>query len=61
MNEREENFDNLTTAEFEQMATNALSPDFHELAEEDFFTALAAIEEEPAETLELTATEKLSQ
>ncbi len=56
MSEQEKIFSDLTPEEFEQVITNALSPDFHDLAPEDFFTALAAIdEEEPRETLELTA------
>lgn len=52
----------LTTEEFQQLTTEAASPDFHDLTVEDFFTALAAIEEEePHETLELTATVKNGQ
>lgn len=62
MNEQSKNFSDLTAEEFQQVITNAASPDFHDLAVEDFFTALAAIEEEePQETLELTATVKNGQ
>lgn len=55
MSERERNFNDLTSSEFEAMMANVMSPDFHDLTEEDFFAALAAIDEEPAETLELMA------
>jgi hypothetical protein len=59
MNEQDDNFSGLTQEEFEHVVAIAASPDFHDLAAEDFFAALAAIEEEePCETLELTATVK---
>jgi hypothetical protein len=58
MSEQDEKFSDLTAEEFEQVIASAASPDFHDLAIGDFFTALAAIEEEPYETLELTATVK---
>lgn len=62
MNKREENFSDLTPGEFEQVMTDVMSPDFHDLAAADFFTALAAIEEEePVETLELMAAVKNGQ
>ncbi|MGH9843336.1 MAG: hypothetical protein ACREEM_31740 [Blastocatellia bacterium] len=62
MSEQEEIFSDLTPEEFEQVITDTLSPDFHDLTPENFFAALAAIdEEEPRETLELTAAVKNGQ
>ena len=63
MSEQKKTFGGLTAEEFQQALTNAASPDFHDLSADDFFTALAAIDEEtdaetPGETLELTATVK---
>lgn len=59
MSEQDETFSDLTEEEFQQMLSQAASPDFHDLAAEDFFTALAAIDtEELRETLELKATVK---
>lgn len=47
----------LTAAEFDEVIATFGSPSFHDLAPDVFFTALAAIDEEqPRETLELTAT-----
>ncbi len=62
MDEQGKTFSDLDAEEFEQVLTNAASPDFHDLTMEDFFTALAAIdEEEPRETLALRATVKNGQ
>lgn len=59
MNEQPKSFSDLTTEEFDQLLTYAAAPDQHELAAEDFFTALAALDAEaPRETVELTATVK---
>ncbi len=56
MTEQDTNLGNLTAQEFEQVMNQVATPDFHDLATEDFFTALAAIDAEtPHETLELTA------
>ncbi len=59
MSEQPKSFSELTTEEFDQLLTRAAAPDLHELAAEDFFTALAALDAEaPRETVELTATVK---
>ncbi|MGH9845355.1 MAG: hypothetical protein ACREEM_42115 [Blastocatellia bacterium] len=46
MSEHIENFDDLTAAEFDAVIAAIGSPDFHDLAPDVFFTALAAIDEE---------------
>jgi hypothetical protein len=57
MSEQKENFGDLTGEEFDEVIAAFGSPGFHDLAPDVFFTALAAIDEEqPSETLELTAT-----
>jgi hypothetical protein len=57
MSEQKENFGDLTGEEFDEVIAAFGSPGFHDLAPDVFFTALAAIDKEPArETLELTAT-----
>ena len=57
MSEQQDNFGDLTAAEFDELIATFGSPGFHDLAPDAFFTALAAIDEEqPRETLELTAT-----
>lgn len=59
MSEQPKSFSELTTEEFDQLLTHAAAPKLHELAAEDFFTALAALDAEaPRETVELTATVK---
>lgn len=56
MNEQCLNFGKLTTQGFEQVMNEVATPDFHDMATEDFFAALSAIDAEiPQETLELTA------
>ena len=59
MSKQKKTFSGLTAKEFQQVLINSVSPDFHDLTAEDFFTALAAIDqEEPHETMELRATVK---
>ncbi|MGH9755495.1 MAG: hypothetical protein ACREA2_22170 [Blastocatellia bacterium] len=54
--EQPKSFNELTPEEFDQLLACAASPELHNLAVEDFFTALAAIDAEaPRETVELTA------
>jgi hypothetical protein len=57
MSEQNENFGDLTAEEFDEVIAAFGSPGFHDLAPDVFFTALSAVnEEQPRETLELTAT-----
>ncbi len=42
MNEQDDNFSDLTQEEFEQVTPIAASPDFHDLAAEDFFAAASS-------------------
>ena len=44
-------FDDLTEGEFDEVLDHILSEDFGDLSEEQFFTALSAIDEESQEDL----------
>ncbi len=47
-------FEDLTENEFDELLDNILSEDFGDLSEEQFFTALSAIDEELEEDILLT-------
>ncbi len=58
----EKTFEELTSEESDKLMETMLSEDFGELTLNEFFTALAAIdEEEPREIIELTGSVKDSQ
>ena len=58
----EKTFEELTSEESDKLIETMLSEDFGELTLNEFFTALAAIdEEEPREVIELTGSVKDSQ
>jgi hypothetical protein len=51
---KDKTFDDLTNEEFSEVLDNILSYDFGDLSEEQFFTALSAIDEEPQEDILFT-------
>lgn len=51
---KDKTFDNLTDEEFSEVLDNILKEDFGDLSEEQFFTALSAIDEEPQEEILFT-------
>lgn len=48
---KDKTFDDLTNEEFSEVLDNILSEDFGDLSEEQFFTALSAIDEEQQEDI----------
>jgi len=55
----EKTFADLTKEEFEELLKNMMEEHFHDLSPSEFFTALAAIDEEqPTEVIELTVSLK---
>ena len=48
---KDKTFDDLTNEEFSEELDNILSEDFGDLSEEQFFTALSAIDEEQQEDI----------
>jgi hypothetical protein len=54
MKMKDKTFDNLTDDQFSEVLDNILSEDFGDLSEEQFFTALSAIDEEQQEDILFT-------
>jgi hypothetical protein len=54
MKMKDKTFDVLTDEEFSEVLDNILSENFGDLSEEQFFTALSAIDEEPQEDILFT-------
>jgi hypothetical protein len=51
---KDKTFNDLSNEEFDQVLDNILSDDFGDLSEEQFFTALSAIDEEQQEDILFT-------
>ena len=51
---KDKTFDDLSNKEFDEVLDNILSDDFGDLSEEQFFTALSAIDEEQQEDILFT-------